>query len=242
MNKNQKIFLYISIICILFLIVLKIFISNNNKQKVEKYYNSFNMSNIEFVVYDNSHIQDFIKVWKFLYTLKDNKTVAYEFKRKIEKQDPIFILTNKENFINLVKSLNFSQLQKDTIKELFTNEEEFYNLFYVFYSYLVISQLDEQKVTELKKQANFIKSKIYKVDPKLVDKIKSKNDPELNQLFKEIEKNIYQNDLSQEKLNLLIEQLKKINAIIDIYNQLSDKEDFKWMIQKRKFIINSLKL
>lgn len=242
MNKSQKIFLYISIICILFLIVLKIFISNNNKQKVEKYYNSINMSNIEFVVYDNSHIQDFIKIWQFLYTLKENKTVAYEFKRKIEKQDPIFILTNKENFINLVKSLNFSQLQKDTIKELFTNEEEFYNLFYVFYFYLVISQLDEQKITELKKQANFIKSKIYKVDPKLVDKIKSKNDPELNQLLKEIEKNIYQNDLSQEKLNLLIEQLKKINTIIDIYNQLSDKEDFKWMIQKRKFIINSLKL
>lgn len=237
-NSLKKIFLTLTILIIILFITTKIFVNPTEKENPKTYFIS--SQNIHHSSYTN--IESYLKVWQFLYTFKQNKLIAYELRRKIEKQDLINLLTNSQNFKDLLKSLNYDQNQKQIITELFGDEEKFYQAFYEFYFYLVFSQLDESKILEMKKQAEFIKRKIYRVDPQLMEKIRQKNDPELNQILQEIDKNLYQPNLSEKKINILISELNKINHIISTYESIKDQEAFKWFVNKRKDILSSLSL
>lgn len=252
MSNNKKltltkIFLIASIVALLLLLVIKIFAYQSEKE-VNNTRKNINyqvlISKSELISKDennsNEKIENFQKVIKVLYTFKENKTVAFQLRRKIEKQDLFDLIVNKNNFKEIIKNLNYDQFQRKIINELFPSEDYFAENVYEFYVYLIISQLDDNKISELKKQAEFIKNKIYKVDPKIIDQIKSSNDNNLNYLLKEIENNLYQNNLSLTELNSLKTQLNKINYFINIYESLKEDKAFIWIKENKENIISNL--
>lgn len=238
-NRLSTMFLVIMACVLIIFITLKIFAKNETPADKSVVLSTVNIYNVNE---NNSEIEKFKKVWEFLYTFKNNKELAYELRRKIEKQELLSLLINKDNFKNIVKTLKYDQNQRKLITTLFVNEENFYQAFYEFYFYLIMSQLDESKVSELKKQAEFIKRKVYKIDPEVIKKIKEKNDSELNQLLQEVDKSLYQPNLSERKISILLSELNKINYVVSTYELIKNSESFKWFVNKRISIINSLVL
>ncbi|MCS6956040.1 MAG: hypothetical protein NZM44_06775 [Candidatus Calescibacterium sp.] len=238
-NRLSKMFLVITIFVLIAFITLKIFAKNESSTDKNVVLSTVNIYD---VTKNNSEIEKFEKVWEFLYTFKGNKELAYELRRRIEKQELLSLLINQDNFKDMVKSLKYNQDQKKLIANLFVDEEKFYQAFYEFYFYLIMSQLDDAKISELKKQAEFIKRKIYKIDPQVIQKIKEKNDSELSQLLQEVDKSLYQPNLSERKISILLSELNKINYIVSSYEIIKSSESFKWFVNKRKSIINSLVL
>ncbi|MEN3014650.1 MAG: hypothetical protein ABDH21_01120 [bacterium] len=242
MKNKPNIFFLLTIGCILLLILLKIFA---NQQYTMKNTSTQNLKSIKLYssvthATQTSQVQNFIKVWQFLYSFRDNKTLAYELKRKLEKQDIMKIITDYQTLSNIFKSLNYDENQKKMINEMFKNEKEFVDSITQFYLYLIISQFNESKINDLKKQKEYIKSKIYRIDPGLIERIKQKNDPELNKILSEIDKQLYQPNLSERKIKVLLAEMEKIETIINAYEQRKDDEMFKWMIENREKVLKSL--
>jgi len=186
------------------------------------------------------------KIWDTLLELKKDKKIIYEFKRKLEKQDVLSLMMNKQNFVDIVKSLPYNDDQKKFITDSFSNIDIFAESLYTFYLYLILAQLDEKTIDDLKKQSEFIKGKIYKIDPVVVEKLKNeinqKNDPSLSQAIKEIDKNLYQNNLDENKMNILLSELNKINYILRNYEEIKNSSTFLWIKEKKQDILDSLKI
>ena len=238
--KKSKLFLIITICCILLFIIVQIF-AGNKSSNVQNFNQNTISSNTSRVDSNNpGYIENYLKVWEFLYTFKDNKTVAYELRRKLEKQDLFTLISNKEVLKGIFKSIKYTQDQEEKIKQLFGDKELFLQYITDFYVYLVVSQLDEQRINEIKKQIDFLKNKIYKVDPETIQKIKDKKDPELDKILQEVEQNLYQPNLSEQKKQMLLTQIQKMNYILLLYEEFKKDEIFNWFVENRKRILDSL--
>lgn len=252
MKNKTKIFFIITIVSIVLLLIVKIFAIHNkevdkkNNQVANQYSKVFISQTVKpnelKELNNHNEIQKIKDIIEILYAIKENKNTVYQLRRKIEKQDFFNLISNKESFKEIMKSLEYTSKQQTIIKQKFENEEEFLENMYKFYLYLIISQIDENKILQLKEQMKFIKQKIYKVDPEVIENLKSKHDPQLDTVLQEIEKNLYQPNLSQQKKEALFNELKKINYILAIYENVKNNEGFIWIYKNREKILNSLKL
>lgn len=239
--KKSKFFLIMTICCVALFIIVQIFAGNkspNSTQNLNQNYISSNTNRVDL----NSpvYIENYLKVWEFLYTFKDKKTVAYELRRKLEKQDLFTLVSNKDVLKEIFKSIKYTQDQEEKIKQLFGDKEVFLKYATDFYVYLVVSQLDEQRINEIRKQIDFFKKKIYKVDPETIQKIKDKKDPDLDKILHEVEENLYQPNLSEQKKQMLLAQIQKMNYILLLYEEFRKDKIFNWFVENRKRIIDSL--
>lgn len=243
--KYKKLFLFLSIGCLVIFLLINIILSQSDKkdnqnlnnftfsQSVNKDQNTAGNQKIE--------IEKMKKVIEVLQSMKENKTLVYELRRKLEKQNLFDLISNKENFKTILKSLNYTQKQKDIINKNFRDQDEFFESTYKFYLYLTISNLDESKISKLKEQLKFIKRKIYKIDPEVIENLKLKNDPSLSSLVQEIEESLYQPGLSKEKREALFSEIKRINYILTLYETFQYKDDFNWVKENKMDILNKLK-
>lgn len=256
--KYKKLFLLLSILSLTAFLLMKIFAGSDEKNVQNLNNHTFRQSVINDQNNTNNHydkeIENIEKVIRIFESIKEDKMLVYELRRKFEKQNLFDLISNKENFKAILKSLNYGQKQKDMISENFGNQEEFFENAYKFYLYLVLSNLDESKISKLKEQEKFIKQKIYRIDPatiKALDEVlkealkskndQSRNDPSLNSIIQEVEKNLYQPNLSKEKKEALFSEIKKINYILNLFEDIQNNDAFKWVKQNKGEILNKLK-
>ncbi|MFN4220125.1 MAG: hypothetical protein ACK4GJ_04300 [bacterium] len=251
--KYKKVFLLLSTLSLIAFLLIKIFAGSDEKNVQNLNNHTFGQSAINDQNNTNNQydkeIENIEKVIKIFESMKEDKMLVYELRRKFEKQNLFDLISNKENFKAILKSLNYGQKQKDMINENFGNQEEFFENAYKFYLYLVLSNLDESKISKLKEQEKFIKQKIYRIDPATIkalgevldEALKSKNDPSLNSIIQEVEKNLYQPNLSKEKKEALFSEIKKINYILNLFEDIQNNDAFRWVKQNKEEILNRLK-
>jgi len=251
-QKIKKILILFLVISIIVFVPIKMLAVNNDKNIIQsnsKINNTLvsNVTNVSHNVYQNVYQVELMqKVWDTLVSFKSDKQVIYEFKRKLEKQDVLVLLINKQNFLDLVENLPYNENQKKLIVDNFGNIGNFAESLYYFYLFLILSQIDENTIANLQKQSSFLKKKIYKIDPTIVEKLKmelsKKDDPDLRKALEVIDKDLYQPNLDDNKINIILSQLNKINFILNNYELFKDSKSFIWMVNKRDEIIKSLRL
>ncbi len=250
-KKNIKKILVIIIVLSIFSLLFFNLIKFNNKISDNNNLLSKKVENVILVSYQNDVVNkdSLEKLYSFILKLKNNKNFHYEFRRQIEKRNLIDVLANKEEF-----SLIFSQKEKyfdkntlDSIENQFGSYDNFINLFYYFYLSLFFAQIDD-KIPELEKYKNSLKDKLYKIKPEVLDQLKQelekvndlKEKEKIKNLINELSKNIY-NDLNKNQKKILEDKIDEVQKLLDMYNNLKDKDYYKWVLENKKIILEGIK-
>ncbi|MGC8734185.1 MAG: hypothetical protein ACP5RD_03985 [bacterium] len=250
-KKILVIFIILTIFSLLIINLIKLINSENNKD-----YNNFNKiskNNVDVVLvtYQNEIVNkdNVQEIYDFILKLKNNKNFHYEFKRQIEKRNFINIIVNQEEFssIFLDKNKYFDKNIIDLIEKEFGSFDNFVNLFYYFYISLFFAQIDS-KIPDLIKYKESLEDKLYKIKPKILQELKEKlnktNDinerQKIEELLSELSKNNYKN-LTKNQIKVLQEKIDEVQKLIDLYNNIKNKDYYKWVLENKEKILQELK-
>jgi hypothetical protein len=191
------------------------------------------------------------KFYNFILTLKNNKNFHYEFRRQIEKRNLIDILIDKEEFRTILLSINnkdyFDKNTLNSIDKEFGSFDNFSDLFYYFYVSLFIAQI-EDKIPDLKKYEESLEDKLYKIKPQSLEELKqnlskiqdTNEKQKIEELVNELSKNNYKVS-KKTQIKLLEEKINEVKAILDLYNNLKDKDYYKWVVDNKQEILKELR-
>lgn len=262
-NKEtlKKILITFIILSIFGLLIIN-FIRYANNKNYNNFNNNFNTNSninkvykdsvdIALVAYQNEIINkdNIQKIYDFILKLKNNKNFHYEFRRQIEKRNFIGIITDREEFslLFLNKDKIFDKDTMDLINKEFGSFDNFVDLFYYFYISLFFAQIDT-KISELVKYKESLEDKLYKIKPQTLKELKEKlnrvNDinekQKIEELLSELSKNNYKN-LNKNQIKVLQEKIDEVQKLLDLYNNLKEKDYYKWVLENKEKILKELK-
>jgi hypothetical protein len=258
----KKVLIIVIILSIFSLAIIN-FIKYKNKDKEYINYKDNNFSkDIDFskkssdvilVNYQNELInKDSIeKFYNFILTVKNNKNFHYEFRRQIEKRNLIDILVDKEEFRTILLGINnknyFDKNTLNLIDKEFGNFDNFSDLFYYFYVSLFVAQI-EDKILDLKKYKESLEDKLYKIKPQTLEELKqnlskiqdTNEKQKIEELINELSKNNYKVS-KKTQIKLLKEKINEVKKILDLYNNIKDKDYYKWILNNKQEILKELR-